>query len=264
MMFPLPLDDEAFGKPIERRRRAQAILDTWPDMSHIHPIGLDYPDEEAMILDQSFVGMCVETFLWAPGFGEYLKRADQSPGYAELKLTLQILQWQDPAHRGKRWILKSPTHMSAPKALLDAFPGSAVIQTHRDPLRSMPSHASMNNTFIQAKCVGISPQQIGRATCKRWAKMSEDVLDLRDRVGDDRFIDIAYQELTERPLEVAREVFDRLGTPMTAADEAAINQWLIDNKREKWAPHVYDLETYGLTEETIRSDFARYRARHCT
>jgi hypothetical protein len=261
--FPLPLDDEEFGKPVERRRRAQAILDTWPDMSHIHPITLDTPEEEALILDQSFVGMVFETFVWGPGFGEYLEAADQSRGYQELKTNLQILQWQDPARRGKAWILKSPTHMSAPQTLLDTFPGSLMIQTHRDPLRSIPSHCSMVTQFVRSKSNAISTQDIGRATCRRWAKMSEDVLDLRDRIGDDRFIDIQYQDLTEQPLSVAREVFERLGSPMTEADEAAINKWLVDNKREKWAPHVYDLDTYGLTEETIKADFARYRERHC-
>jgi hypothetical protein len=208
--------------------------------------------------------MAVETFLWVPSFSEYLKTADQGRAYQELKLTLQILQWQDPSRRGQKWILKSPTHMSAPRTLLDTFPGSMVIQTHRDPLRGMPSHCSMNNNFIQSKCVAISPVEIGRFTCKRWAKMSEDVLDLRDEIGDDRFIDIQYDELTARPMEVARDAYDRMGSKMTEADEAVLQKWLVDNKREKWAPHVYDLDTYGLSEEVIKTDFARYRARHCS
>jgi hypothetical protein len=264
VLFPLPLPGEAFGEPVERRSRAKAVMDSWPDMSHIHPVGLDTPEEESMILDQSFAGVAFETFIWGPSFSDYLKAADQSRAYEELKLTLQILQWQDPSRRGKAWILKSPTHMSAPKTLLDTFPGSLMIQTHRDPLRSIPSHCSLLTLFIQSKSDQISAQTIGRATCRRWAQLSDDVIDLRERIGDDRFIDVQYERLTEQPLEVAREIFDRLGTGMTEADEAAVNRWLIENKREKWAPHIYDLETYGLSEEIIKSDFARYRARHCS
>jgi hypothetical protein len=263
-MFPLPLEGEELGKPIERRRLAQATLDSWPDMSHIHPISLDTPEEEGLILDQSFAGMMAETFVWMPTFSEYMKTMDQTPAYQELKATFQILQWLNPERRGKRWILKCPTHMSAPKTLLDTFPGSMMIQTHRDPLKSMPSHCSMNNTFIQAKCQNIPPAVIGRYTCKRWAQMSDGVIDLRDTIGDERFIDVQYQDLTERPLDTTRAVFDRLGTKMTAADEAAVSKWLAENKREKWAPHIYDLETYGLSEDSITSDFARYRQRYCS
>jgi hypothetical protein len=53
-----------------------------------------------------------------------------------------------------------------------------------------------------------------------------------------------------------------LGRKPTLEDDAAMEQWLIDNKRDKWAPHIYDLETYGLSEDIIKSDFARYRAKH--
>jgi hypothetical protein len=262
-LFPLPLPGEEMGRPVERRARAQAILDTWPDMSHIHPITLDTPEEEALLLDQSFVGMTFETFIWAPSFGEYLRRTDQRPGYEELRLMLQILQWQDPSRRGKRWILKSPTHMSAPRALLDTFPGALMIQTHRDPLKSIPSHCSMTTQFIRSKSDAISPVEIGRETCRRWGEMANDVIALRQEIGDERFVDIQYADLTDRPMEVMRHVFQRMGEAMTAADVAAVERWLVENKREKWAPHVYDLETYGLSQQIIEGDFARYRALYC-
>jgi hypothetical protein len=121
----------------------------------------------------------------------------------------------------------------------------------------------MTTQFIRSKSDAISPAEIGRETCRRWGEMADDVIALRQQIGDDRFVDIQYAELTERPMEVAREVFDRLGEPMTDADAAAVNRWLVENKREKWAPHVYDLETYGLSQEIIRSDFARYRELYC-
>jgi hypothetical protein len=261
--FPYPLESEVLGEPVERRARAKAVHDLWPDMSHIHPSGLDQPEEEAMVIDQSFVGTMIECFLWVPGFTEWQKSYDQAPGYEELKVALQILQWQDPQRRGKRWILKSPTHMSAPKTLLDAFPGSLMIQTHRNPLKTVPSHSSMITPLIHMKTDKISREEIGRFTCRRWAGMADDVIDLRERIGDDRFIDIQYERLTEQPIEVSREIFDRMGEKMTEADEAALNKWLADNKREKWSPHIYDFETYGLSEEIIKSDFARYIRRHC-
>jgi hypothetical protein len=154
--------------------------------------------------------------------------------------------------------------MSAPKTLLDAFPESLIIQTHRNPLKTVPSHCSMITPLIQMKSDAITKEQIGRFTCKRWADMSNDVIDLRERIGDDRFIDIQFEDLTDQPMAEMQKVFGRLGRTMTDADRTAMEQWLEDNQRTKWAPHIYDYETYGLSEEIITSDFSRYIARHCS
>lgn len=262
--YPYPFPGEEFGKPVERRARAKAMHDRIPQREEVRVTLMDDADEEAYLIDQSFVGTMIECFLWAPSFTEWLKTYDQKPGYDELRVTLQILQWQDPSRRGKRWILKSPTHMSAPKALLDTFPEAVMVQTHRHPLRTVPSHCSMITPLIQMKSDAFTGQQIGRFTCQRWAGMADDVIDYRQKVGDDRFIDIAYEMTTEQPLQACRDVFDRMGAKMTEADEAGINQWLADNKREKWSPHLYDYATYGLSEEMIEADFARYIARHCS
>jgi hypothetical protein len=262
--FPYPFPGEAFGKPVERRARAKAIHERIPQREEVRVTLMDDADEEAYLIDQSFVGTMIECFLWVPSFTEWLKTYDQKPGYDELKVTLQILQWQDPTRKGKRWILKSPTHMSAPKALLDTFPDAVMVQTHRHPLRTVPSHCSMITPLIQMKSDAFTGQQIGRFTSRRWAGMADDVIDYRQKVGDDRFIDIAYETTTEQPLQACRDVFDRMGVKMTEADEAGINKWLADNKREKWSPHIYDYETFGLSEEIIKSDYARYIARHCS
>jgi hypothetical protein len=266
--FPIPFPGEERGKPIVRRAQAQKLFELWcqtmPDMMSIHPMGLDYPEEEALVIDHSFVGTMIEIFLWVPSYIKWLQTADQHRAYEELKTALKLLQWQETSRRGKSWILKSPSHLSAPEALLDTFPEALIIQTHRDPLRSIPSHCSMNAMIIRMKTNEIDPKQVGSAASTNWAWRTHHLMDLRQRIGDDRFVDIQYQDLLDRPLEEARRVFERLGRTMSPADEAAISAWLANNKREKWSPHIYDLETYGLSEERIKADFARYRERYCS
>ncbi len=261
--FPFPLEGEEPGNPVERRRRAQAIKDAGPDMEAVFgKTTIETPVEEVFIIEQGFVGTSFECYAWLPTFIEWQKGFDQMPAYEELRVVLQVLQWQDPSRRGAKWILKSPTHMSAPQTLLDAFPNSLIIQTHRDPLKTMPSHCSMITPLYGIYSDDYDAKQVGRFTCERWAAMTNDVIDLRERIGDDRFIDIQYEDLTDDEMGVMRTVFDRMGQPMRAEDEAAMEQHRIDNKRDKWAPHIYDLETYGLSEEIIKSDFARYREKH--
>ena len=261
--FPFPLEGEEPGNPVERRRRSQAIKDAGPDMEAIFgKTTIETPVEEVFIIEQGFVGTSFECYAWLPTFIDWMKGYDQMPAYEELRGVLQFLQWQDPSRRGAKWILKSPTHMSAPKTLLDAFPESLIVQTHRDPLKTMPSHCSMITPLYGIYSDDYDAKEVGRFTCARWAAMTNDVIDLRERIGDDRFIDIGYEDLTGDEMGVMRTVFARMGQPMQPEDEAAMEEHMIDNKRDKWAPHIYDLETYGLSEEIIKSDFARYREKH--
>lgn len=53
------------------------------------------------MIDQAFVGTIIECFVWSPTWTEWLKGYDQMPAYEELKIALQMLQWQDKSRRGK-------------------------------------------------------------------------------------------------------------------------------------------------------------------
>ena len=43
---------------------------------------------------------------------------------------------------------------------------------------------------------------------------------------------------------------------------ADAQQWLSSNGREKRAGHDYSLQTFGLSEQQMQTDYAQYRARH--
>jgi hypothetical protein len=134
--------------------------------------------------------------------------------------------------------------------------------THRDPLRTIPSYCSMNATLMGMKSDHVPLTELGPFISRRWSWMLHNLMALRDRIGDDRFVDLQYQDLVDAPLDQARKVYDKMGRAMTAADEAAIRAWLADNPRDKRPPHIYDLETYGLTEDLLKRDFAAYRAKY--
>jgi hypothetical protein len=266
--FPCPFPGEVRGQPVARRRAAQEIFDLWmqsmPDFMSIHPMSLDQPDEEAILTDQFFIGTAVECFQWVPSYARWLETADQHQAYQELRTQLKFLQWQDQSRRGKAWILKTPSHLSAPDVLLETFPGSVIVMTHRDPLKTIPSYCSMNAALMGMKSDDVPLRELGPFLSKRWSWMLHNLMALRERIGDDRFVDIQYEDLLTAPLDQVRRIFQKIGRDMTPEDETALKSWLDDNKREKRSPHIYDLETYGLTEELLKSDFAAYRAKYVT
>ncbi|WP_097093785.1 sulfotransferase family protein [Novosphingobium sp. Chol11] len=260
-----PFPGEERGKPVERRAYAQQMIDGWlqlaPELASIHPLDPDAPDEEILVLGQMFVSTMIEGMNHVPSFTRWLNGYDQSKGHEDLKTILKYLQWQDPARRGKKWILKSPSNLPYAETAAKAFPDALLIMTHRDPVQTVPSYVSMQAALYKLSAT-LTDKQVGDFWFPRlveWMRMFEAA---RGRIGEDRFIDIDYREVGKEPMAQAERVLSRFGIPIDAEVEAVLNEFLAGNKREQRPMHDYSLERFGLEEEAIKREFADYRARY--
>lgn len=260
-----PFPGEERGNPIERRAYAQAMIDGWlqlaPELASIHPLEPDGPDEEILILGQMFVSTMVEGMNFVPSFTQWLNDYDQSKGHEDLKTILQYLQWQDPARRGSKWILKSPSNLPYTELAAKAFPDALLIMTHRDPLQTVPSYVSMQAALYKLSAT-ISDQDVGAFWFPRlveWMRLFEAA---RERIGEERFIDIDYRQVGKEPMAQAERVLARMGIPIDTQLEEVLSEFLAGNKREQRPMHDYSLERFGLDEEAIKREFANYRARY--
>lgn len=261
----VPFPGEERGRPVARRAAAQQKLDAWlqamPELMSMHPMSLDQPDEETTILEQVFMGLSPESFFWIPSYARWSETADAAPAYRDLRLALQYLQWQDPARARRAWVLKTPSHLLAPDALTSEFPEALIIQTHRDPVKTTPSFCSMTNTLHGMYSNNVDPHALGAHWSKRLSRVMERWLEARARIGEHRFYDVRYEELVQRPLEIAADIFRRMGRQPTEADRAAMAAWMAANGRDNRPSHHYSLEQFGLTAEGLKQDFAPYRRR---
>jgi len=260
-----PFPGEERGNPVERREYAQSMIDGWlelsPELASIHPLEPDAPDEEILVLGQMFVSTMIEGMNFVPSFTRWLNGYDQSKGHEDLKTILKYLQWQDPARRGAKWILKSPSNLPYAEVAAKAFPDALLIMTHRDPLQTVPSYVSMQAALYKLSAT-LSDHEVGAFWFPRlveWMRMFEAA---RERIGEYRFIDIDYREVGKDPMTQAQRVLSRVGIPMDDRLEQVLNEFLAGNKREQRPMHEYSLERFGLSEEAIKREFADYRARY--
>ena len=65
--------------------------------------------------------------------------ADFAPVYRRYRDNLRLIGLGNEA----RWILKDPSHLWAPRALLQTFPDACIVQTHRHPRELIPSVSSL-------------------------------------------------------------------------------------------------------------------------
>lgn len=260
-----PFPGERPGEPSERRAYAQAMIDGWlslsPELASIHPLDPEAPDEEILILGQMFVSTMVEGMTFAPSFARWLDGYDQSRGHEDLKTILKYLQWQDPSRRGSKWVLKSPSNLPYLDYAAKAFPNALLIMTHRDPVQTVPSYVSMEAALYKLSST-LSDQEVGEFWFARLASWMRRFEATRARLGEERFIDIDYREVTRDPLLQAERVLQRMGISTDDRIEAALTEFLAGNKREQRPMHDYSLERFGLSEEAIETEFADYRARY--
>jgi len=259
-----PFPDEEPGNPAGRRAYAQAMIDGWlqlsPELASIHPLDPEAPDEEILIIGQLFVSTMVEAMTFVPSFADWLDTYDQSHGHEDLKTILKYLQWQDPARRGCKWILKSPSNLPYTEVAARAFPGAVLIMTHRDPLDVVPSYISMECALYKLNSHH-SDQEVAQfwfPRLTRWIKAFEAA---RARIGEERFIDIDYREVARNPLHQAERVLARMGIPVDARIEAGLAEFMAGNTREQRPVHAYSLDRFGLDEAAIAEAFADYRER---
>ncbi|WP_037078509.1 sulfotransferase family protein [Pseudonocardia spinosispora] len=258
--YPIPFPGEG-PDAAERKHRAQEreklFLQMSPDFGAVHTVEWDGPEEEVILVDRSFTSMSYDSFYWVPGYGDWLRGADQTKAYAELREWLQVLRWQDPARAGRRWVLKSPHHLTAINPVLDTFPDAKIVMTHRSPTSAVPSYASMVRTISGQYSDEIDPVRIGRYWHRRFEASLREFASVR-ATRPDRFVDVRFADITTDPVAQARRVLDEVGLTGDAQDGAAFEAYLERNRTESHGAHTYTAEDFGLSTRELERDFAFY------
>lgn len=251
--------------PQPRRAAAQQIMEAMlahaPELMSIHPMSIDQPDEEVIVLGQLFSGTMLEGTYYVPSYAAWLMRHSRTRAYADLREILQSLQWQDPSRRGAQWVLKTPGHLMALDAALEIFPRAKIVMTHRDPVATVPSYASMEAVLYAMGGAEVAKRDVARFWEARLAELLGLFMQARDAAGPARFIDVLYPDLTARPLAEGERVLREAGVAVSPEMIAGMEQWIEANRREDRAPHRYTPEEFGLEEAEIKQRFAAYRAR---
>jgi hypothetical protein len=227
----------------------------------IHPMDADQADEEVMLMEHSFIA-AMNSYVCIPSYMDWLSRTDERPAYANLKRMLKFLQWQK-RQRGivaERWVLKSPHHLLRMALLLEVFPGVRVIQTHRDPLDTIPSIASFIHTLWCIYSSEVDAATAGREWSALMARALQHTLSVRDH-HPEVFFDVDFIDTVKRPSEAVRDIYAFAGLRLTPETERSMRRWSEGNRRDVRAVHEYRLQTFGLSEAQIKQDFSEYRKR---
>ena len=227
-----------------------------PEFKTIHPVDRSEPEEDVLLLDLNFMSQSPEAMMRVPSYSNWLENQDHHPVYAHFQKTLKMLQISDPR---THWVLKSPHHLEYLDIVLKQFPDATIVQTHRDPRRTMPSFCSMVAHSFRIFSDHVDTDEIATHWLRKVKRMIQKSLDVR-ALNPACFFDVSYYDLIERPLDVLAGLWNHVGVEFGDAERIAAQRCLTENPKNRFGRHEYRLRDFGFDTRKIDSEFRSYRA----
>ncbi len=259
-LSPVPLPGERRGDPRRRMRQARmaarVIGFLAPEFLAIHPIEYNAPEEDIFLLDLSFMSQTPEAMMHVPSYSSWLEEQDHTKCYEYMLTMLKVLHWQRP---GDCWVLKTPHHMEHLDVVLDIVPDGCIVQTHRDPKKSVASFCSMVAHGRGILSDHVDPEAIGAHWMRKTHRMIERSMKVRGAARDRVFVDVSYHDLIADPLGELRKVYQAAGIDFSEEAENAAKAVSRRNVKNRHGRHVYSLASFGLDDETVDGCCEFYR-----
>jgi len=257
IMNPIPFSDNQ-EKDIRRRKRRAAwrlgvanfVL---PEMKYIHEVKVDsYEECWPLMINQFSMGNWDMTCRFTE-YGKWLLEHDLTDAYKEYKKYLQVIKSRVP---DKDLILKCPDHLWYVDAILKVFPDACFVWTHRDPSKSIASYCSLVSLNWRLLYGEYDPKEVGPYIEERFLQGINRALAVRDRVGEDKFLDVNFQTLLDDPIKAVNSITSYFD--LTPVSEDKMQAYLTSERTDDKGNHTYSAERYGLDAQKIREHYREY------
>ena len=221
-------------------------------------------EPEAATECQDLMGMSFRTFHFdgvvrVPGYIEWLVDTDMRETYEYHKQVLKLLQWHC---KPNLWHLRTPVHMFALDAFVEAYPNAKFLWSHRDPAKVLGSVCSLIQYIRSWSSDRKDPEELGAEQLAWWALGVQRAMDFRTQFGDDRFADVSFADLQTDPVNTVGKSYERLGLTFTDAARAKVQEWADGHKPGHRGAHNYELGDFGLTTGQVHGAFSEYLAKY--
>lgn len=193
-----------------------------------------------------------------PSYTTWVLGCDMAPAYDYHHRVLQLLQWHCPP---RLWHLKTPVHLLALGEVVRVYPGARFLWTHRDPSEALGSVCSLISYTRSWVSDRDETPTIGEEQLDIWAEALARGMAFRRIAGEERFVDIAFEQLNNDPIGTLSRAYDRIGLSLGSEAERSMLAWSGKYPRGSHGDHDYGLEGFGLTTRAVHDRFAFYLER---
>ncbi len=248
---PVPGPEGPKRRQARFAERALAVMA--PSFFAVHPIDAGGVEEEVFLFEPTFHSMVPPATMRVPGYLEWYERTDAGPAYREVRDILAGLGGDE------RWVLKTPQHVEWLDELARTFPDALLVWTHREPREVAPSYFSLIAHGRGVLSDEVDPREIGSEWRRKLRRMITRGLAARDRLGEDRFVDIPYHQLVADPHGTVLALLERVDWGVSEATHFGIASARRRQTPGRHGAHRYALEDFGVSRAEIDDDLAEYR-----
>jgi hypothetical protein len=246
---------------VTRAEIAQCDNEFWddaqPEIKVAHEHRWDLPAECIRFTNIDFSSDYWTMLYSARGYHEWKFTRNPTSSYDWHEKLLKLLQYgQTP----RRWLLKSPAHVRFLDVLLGHYPDLRIIQTHRDPIKTVPSTVSLSGHMRWMRANDVDLELLAGMISATYKASLEKVIEQRENgtIPAGQIADIHFQDLMTDAVATIRAAYEKLGLEFTEDYAQKIQAYLAAKPRGKFGKHRYQPEDYGLSKEGIHKDFEFY------
>jgi len=261
VMYPSP--PPGLAKP-DDLRRAKADED-WRDINtrmafwlKSHPyndmLGDGLPeDERTWGFD---FRVMTPTAWWRVPFGMNVGGLPANPRaqYRIHKMMLQQFQYAQPK---KYWVCKG-FHGGRLPEFFETYPDAKIIWVHRDPVQSIASLIVLTGELVEGLTGRVDWKEQARIQSARARAGFKATLE-NPMVKDARIHHVRYPDFVSDPVGTIRGFYEKYGVPFGPETEAAMRDYLMNNKGDRYGKFKYSTDVIGEDIQAMHREFAPYR-----
>ncbi len=223
----------------------------------MHPMGAELSQECVVIMGDT---MCTPLFhnqFRVTSYQDWVDMADFSHVYDFHHQQLQHLQ---SGHMADRWVLKTGAHMWGLEHLLETYPDARIVFTHRDPVKSLTSYASLTALVREMGSDHVDKFEVAEDWNRRLKAKLEHAIAVRLAKDYPQavFYDMKFSEFIRDQFGVVQKIYDAFDLPMSDEGAARMKWFIADNPQGKHGIHRYEAHEYGIDPARVREDFRPY------
>ncbi len=237
----------------------------FPELSKQHPIGINKPEEDEMILLMSFSSAMINVFFPYTDNLTELALFDERPPRLRKRLLAfyrGCVQRQLYLHgRDRTLVSKNPAFVNKMRALSQEFPDAKFIYLVRNPFETIPSLLKLLSTMWDG--LGIESDHIEKALRGLVDGCVHDyhyALEVMDELPADRYAIVQYTDLVSDPKTTVEQVYEKLQLDISPAFAEKLSA---ERKRQKryHSENVYSLEQFGIDPEWLAKELGPFMDR---
>jgi hypothetical protein len=189
-----------------------------------------------------------------PSYAGWLAEQDFAGSYARYREVLQLIGSDDD----RRFVLKAPAHTAELDHLVEAFPGTVVVQIHRDIVETLTSGATLFGVYRSTYSDHVDAVDVGRQQVDQSELWLRRAGSFRASAAADAatFVDLDYSELVNDTVGCLKRVYAAAGmAPIERADDF-VASYHVAHPRDNHSYQHCTPEDFGLDPGELRERFA--------